>query len=163
MLPESQLDRFIVRLSMGYPDATSELEILKSKASKQEHIGVIGVVTAQEIIMLQNEIDDIFVHDTIYEYIVTIAEQTRNHDFVELGVSPRGTIALLRMAKSKAYLTNRNYVIADDVQYVLEATLEHRLVLKPKAKISSMSAKTIIEEIRKTTPVPKLTTKVELR
>ncbi|MFZ2539088.1 MAG: MoxR family ATPase [Oscillospiraceae bacterium] len=156
MLPESQLDRFIVRLSMGYPDANSELQILKSKGNSTENNEVNAVVSSNDIIKMQEEVDDIFVHDSIYAYIISLVEKTRQHELIELGASPRGTIALMRMAKAKAFMSKRDYVIPADVQYVMECTLVHRLVLKPKAKISNTTSNAIIEAIRLSTATPKL-------
>lgn len=156
MLPESQLDRFIVRLSMGYPDKNSELEILKSKENATSGNPVNPVVSSAHIIKIQNEVDRVFVHDVIYKYMINLVEKTRTHELVELGASPRGTIALMKMAKSKAFLSNRDYVIPADVQYVMECTLVHRLVLKPKAKMANTTATDIIESIRTSTPTPKL-------
>ncbi len=156
MLPESQLDRFIVRLSMGYPDANSELQILKSKGNSTGNNEVNAVVSVYDIIKMQEEVDEVFVHDTIYAYIISLVEKTRQHELIELGASPRGTIALMRMAKAKAFISNRDYVIPADVQFVMECTLVHRLVLKPKAKVSNTTSNDIIEAIRLKTPTPKL-------
>lgn len=156
MLPESQLDRFIIRLSMGYPDKISELEILKSKENSYKENLVRPIVSGEDIIKMQNQVDNIFVHDQIYKYIINIVQKTRNHDLIELGVSPRGTIALTRIAKAKAFISNRDYVIPDDVQYAMDCTLSHRLILKSKAKVSKVTASDIVEQLRMSTGAPKL-------
>lgn len=156
MLPESQLDRFIVRLSMGYPDNESELLILKSKEGIGREADVRPVASTEEIINMQKETDSVFVHDTIYRYIISIINQTRNHELVELGASPRGTIALMRMSKAKAFISGRDYVTPEDVSYVAVPTLVHRLVLKPKARVSNKTSKDIITEIMQSTKAPKL-------
>lgn len=156
MLPESQLDRFIIRLSMGYPDNESELLILKSKEGIGREADVRPVASTEDIINMQKETDSVFVHDTIYRYIISIINQTRNHELVELGASPRGTIALMRMSKAKAFISGRDYVTPEDVSYVAVPTLVHRLVLKPKARVSNKTSKDIITEIMQSTKAPKL-------
>jgi len=156
MLPESQLDRFIVRLSMGYPDAASEASILKNRSEKNPLDDVRSVMTTEDIIRMQNETDAVFVHDEIYDYIVRLAEATRTHELIKLGISPRGSIALTRMAKARAYLYRRNYVIPDDVMAVFESTVAHRLIISPKAKVTAVTPEIIIAEILQNVSVPQV-------
>lgn len=156
MLPESQLDRFIVRLSMGYPDASGEASILKNRSGKNPLDDVQPCMNMEDIVRMQNETDTVFVHDEIYDYIVRLANATRTHELIKLGISPRGSLALTRMAKAHAYLYRRNYVMPDDVMAVFESTVAHRLIISPKAKVTSVTAEAIIAEILKNTEVPQI-------
>ena len=156
MLPESQLDRFIVRLSMGYPDAPGEANILKNRSGKNPLDDVQPCMNMEDIVRMQNETDTVFVHDEIYDYIVRLANATRTHELIKLGISPRGSLALTRMAKAHAYLYRRNYVMPDDVMAVFESTVAHRLIISPKAKVTSVTAEAIIAEILKNTEVPQI-------
>ena len=115
MLPESQMDRFMVRLSMGYPDIRSEVEILKGRNTSDPLNLVDCVIDEGELISMQRVVDQIFVHDAVYEYIAKLVLKTREHDLIALGVSPRGTLALTSMSKAYAFLRGRTYVIPDDV------------------------------------------------
>lgn len=152
MLPESQLDRFLVKLSMGYPDKKSELEILKSK--KDDHPAVTPVISASGLLLLQEAVNDIFLHDEVYEYIVSLVAMTRENDFVELGASPRGTIALMKLSKANAFLHGRDYVLPDDVDDVLVCTLSHRLILRPKARVSGISTESVLNTIKNAVKKP---------
>lgn len=133
MLPESQLDRFMVCLSMGYPSHEDAVEILKGNAAKPlEHVQ--GIMAVEELAALRNMVNDMYVRDEIYEYIVSIVEATRTLDIFSMGASPRGTIALLRMAKAVAVIAGRDYVTAEDVQSVTIDTLGHRVKLSARAR-----------------------------
>ncbi|MCD7730591.1 MAG: MoxR family ATPase [Oscillospiraceae bacterium] len=156
MLPESQLDRFIIKLSMGYPDLESEVSILKSKSHSPSDNSVNAVATRQEIIMLQNAAEEIFTDDRIYHYIASIAAATRKHPMAKLGLSPRGTVALSSMAKASALLHGRTFVIADDVKYVFQDVCAHRIILTTKAKASGFTVKMLLDEVIDMTPSPKL-------
>lgn len=133
MLPESQLDRFMICLSMGYPAHEDAVNILKQNASRPLE-SVREYVTVEELKMLQQKTNDLYVHDEIYEYIVNIVEATRVMDIFSMGASPRGTIALLKMAKAMAVIQGRDYVVALDVQKVAKDTLGHRVKLSARAK-----------------------------
>lgn len=133
MLPESQLDRFMVCLSMGYPAHEDAVEILKGNASKPVD-KVLSIISVEELIALRTKTNDMYVHDEIYEYIVNIVEATRTMDIFSMGASPRGTIALLRMAKAMAVIDGREYVTAMDVQKVAKDVLGHRVKLSARAK-----------------------------
>lgn len=138
LLPESQLDRFMVCLSMGYPAHEDAVAILKGNAlnplSKIEK-----VITAEELVELRKASNDMFVRDEIYEYIVNIVEETRRNEMFSAGASPRGTIALLNMAKAIAIIDGRDYVTAEDVQEVVKDTLGHRVKLGQKARAQGMN------------------------
>lgn len=133
MLPESQLDRFMVCLSMGYPSHEDAVEILKGNAAKPLE-RVQSIMAAEELAALRNTVNDMYVRDEIYEYIVSIVEATRTLELFSMGASPRGTIALLRMAKAMAVIAGRDYVTAEDVQSVTTDTLGHRVKLSARAR-----------------------------
>lgn len=153
MLPESQLDRFLVRLSMGYPDADSEVEILMARASDSRP-ELRPVISAAGMLQMQEAVDQVYMVDAVYRYIVELVSRTRSHELIELGASPRGSIALARFSKAKAFFEGRDYVLPSDVAYSLESTLVHRLLLRPKAKVAGKTAGDVLEEIRSTVPAP---------
>ncbi len=155
-LPDSQLDRFMIKLSMGYPDFKGEVDILKSKFNSNPLDTVKSVADAETILKLQEYISNIYVDDRIYEYIVSLATATREHPMVKLGVSPRGTLALMQLSKGIAVAMGRDYVIPEDIAYILGDVFEHRLMLNSKAKLSDYTASDIISEILKSVPVPGL-------
>ena len=133
MLPESQLDRFMVCLSMGYPSHADAVQILKGNAAKPLN-NVQEIMNIDELVELRRMSNDLYVKDEIYEYIVNIVESTRKLDIFSMGASPRGTIALLRMAKAMAVVDGRDYVTALDVQSVVKDTLGHRVKLSARGK-----------------------------
>lgn len=134
LLPESQLDRFMVRLSIGYPDAASEALILKSKTSSADIDSVRPVISAEQLYSIQKMTADIYSDDKVCRYIADIAAATRNSSEILLGISTRGAIAVSAMAKATAVLKGRDYVIPDDVDYVLVPTAAHRLILASHSK-----------------------------
>ena len=148
LLPDSQLDRFMVRLSMGYPSKKDEVIMLKSKSGGSDALTDIKkVLSGEDIVNLQKAITEIFVHDAVYEYIVEIVNATRNNDLIELGISPRGTVALINMAKAMAFLNGRNYVVPEDVQNVYLSVSAHRVILSSKAKISRTNVESVLRNI----------------
>ena len=156
MLPESQLDRFMVQLSLGYPDKESETLILKNRQGANPLDSVNAVAAADDIINIQKAAEGIFTHDKIYEYIAEIANATRNHEMIELGLSPRGTLAITKLARAHAFLCGREFVAPDDVADVLFDAAIHRIVLSPKARIANKDARTVLEEIIKSVKLPKV-------
>lgn len=154
-LPDSQLDRFFVRLFLGYPDHQSATEILKGHSMEQ--IGQVGaILSIDDLRTLQQKTTDVFADDSICDYIVSLAEATRRTDMLTQGISPRGSIAILKMAKAKACMEDRDYVIPADVHKVLYSVCNHRIILSTKAKAAGMDAADIIEETLNTVPIPKL-------
>ena len=137
MLPESQLDRFMVCLSMGYPSHADAVQILKGNAAKPLN-NVKEIMNIDELVELRRMSNDLYVKDEIYEYIVNIVEATRKLDIFSMGASPRGTIALLRMAKAMAVVDGRDYVTALDVQSVVKDTLGHRVKLSARGKAQGL-------------------------
>ena len=151
MLPESQLDRFMVCLSMGYPAHEDAVQILKGNASNPiSHVQ--QVITVDELVQLRHESNNMFIRDEIYEYVVDLVEETRRNQIFSAGASPRGTIALLNMAKAMAVIDGRDFVTAEDVQDVVKDTLGHRVKLGQKARAQGMNMdaamKALIQSVR---------------
>ena len=156
MLPESQLDRFMVSLSMGYPDHQSLVELLRDRQKVNPLELARTVITREEILKLQSEVQDVYVADEVLDYIAKLAEATREHEMIVLGLSPRGTLALCRMAKAAAYMSARDYVIPKDVQTVFKDVAAHRMVLDSRARYQEKSAREILDEILAEVPQPKV-------
>ncbi|MBE6868157.1 MAG: MoxR family ATPase [Ruminococcus sp.] len=156
MLPESQMDRFIVRLTMGYPSVENEVMMLKAKQSLVPVDSVNPVVNAEDIIRARHEVENIYIADQVIDYIARLAAATRNHQFIKLGLSPRGTIALLRMTKATALLKGRDYVIPDDVAYTFNDVVLHRVVFNSKAKINGVTGEQVLRDILSTVEVPRV-------
>ncbi len=154
MLPESQLDRFMVCLSMGYPAHEDAVQILKGNAGKPLN-SVQGIISVDELVMLRQATNDLYVHDEIYEYIVNIVETTRTMEMFSMGASPRGTIALLKMAKAMAVISGRDYVTATDVQVCAKDTLGHRVKLAARAKAQGISMEQAISIVLKRVEPPR--------
>lgn len=156
MLPDSQLDRFIVRLTMGYPDLESEIAILKSKGASGSAEAISPAADANTVLMLRKAAEEVFIDDRVYKYLAQIAAATRSHPQIKLGLSPRGTVALTAMAKAAALMKGRGYVIPDDVKYILRDVAEHRLILSAKARAAGVSASDVLRDISARTPAPRL-------
>lgn len=147
MLPDSQLDRFMMRLSIGYPDEASEIEIVKRKKSGNPLDKINAVLTPEELISMQNEIKNIHVDESLVRYIVQIVQQTRQHEKIEQGASPRASIALIKTAQATAYLYGRDYVIIEDINENLYEVLNHRIFLIPSIQKNHETFQIIMEEI----------------
>ena len=147
MLPESQLDRFMISISMGYPDRADELDILMSRDHGNPMEDIMPSILTDELVAIQKEVEGVFVHRTVYEYIVSLVEATRNNDRIELGVSPRGALALARMSKAAAYVEGREYVLPRDVASVFINVARHRIVLSAQGRMYNESAQDILAEI----------------
>lgn len=154
MLPESQLDRFMVCLSMGYPDHSDAVEILKGNATRPL-TKIRPVLGIEDIKSMREEARNMFVRDEIYDYVVSLVEETRANEMFSMGASPRGTIALLDMAKAMAILDNRDYVTAEDVQSVVKATLGHRVKLGQKARAQGMNMDTAMQALIESVKAPR--------
>jgi MoxR-like ATPase len=153
-LPEAQLDRFLLRVSLGYPDKADELQILE-RQRKQHPIDMIGqVITAEELLQMQEQIKEIYVDELIKDYIVSISIATRHHEDVYLGASPRGSLGLYRAAQAHASIRGRDYVTPDDVKALAEPVLGHRLIINPAARIRNVQSSAIIADILGAVPVP---------
>lgn len=156
MLPESQLDRFMISLSMGYPDHENLVELLRDRQTTNPLEKATAVITKEEVVMLQDQVQKVYMADSILNYIATLAEATRNHPMITLGLSPRGTLALCRMTKAAAFMEERDYVIPEDVKRVFTDVTAHRMILDSRARYQEQSAKDILEEILKDTEAPKV-------
>ncbi len=156
-LPEAQVDRFLVKLSVGYPDMNSEVEILRRRINRSsDDIKINNVITKEDFLQMQNMVEKIHVDDSMESYIVSIVEKTRIHPQVEIGASPRGSIALLKLSRSNALLSGRDFIIPDDIKRVTRIALSHRIILKPEPWIRGVKPEEIIDDVIKNTPVPKL-------
>ncbi|KAB2329407.1 MoxR family ATPase [Cytobacillus depressus] len=153
-LPEAQLDRFLLKMKMGYPDISEEMEVL-NRAQKARPIDELEpVISLIELRELQANIKEVYVDDTIKRYIVDLANRTRTHASAYLGVSPRGSIALMKAAQAYAFMYGRDYVLPDDVQYLAQAVFAHRIILRSEAKFEGITAEEIVDQILSRTPVP---------
>ena len=153
-LPEAQLDRFLLKMKMGYPEVAEEIEVLHRAQYNAPIEELQSVITLEELIELQQEAKSVIVDDTIKRYIVELANHSRKHESVYLGVSPRGSIALMKAAQAYALLKGRDYVLPDDVQHLVPYVFAHRLILNPEANYAGVNANMVIHEIVATTQVP---------
>ena len=153
-LPESQLDRFMVRLSIGYPGTEQQIEIIKKRLYTNPMDDMKTVASCEDVLSVQKYLSMIRISDELIMYIVKLCEETREHEMVELGVSPRGILALVRMARACAIIRSRDYVIPEDVQYVFNDVCCHRIVLKPQARIENITANEILNAIKNKVSVP---------
>lgn len=154
MLPEAQIDRFMITLSLGYPDFNSELEIARSAGKGPRVQTVTPVLDAATFVEMQDDINNIYIKDELYHYILQIVSATRNHPYIERGASPRATIALVKTAKASAWLRGRQFVIPSDVQTQLRFVLSHRIIVSSSAKMGKISKSEIIDSITKTVELP---------
>ena len=154
LLPHAQLDRFLVRLTIGYPDFETQMDIIRDRAVANPMDHVAQVADQEQILAMQKEAAAVTMKDEIVAYIARLAIASREHPMVELGISPRGAIAIGRMARACAYVRGRDYVVPEDVQAVFTAVCDHRLLLSQKAKASRLTSGTVLEEILKETKVP---------
>lgn len=146
-LPESQLDRFMVCLSIGYPSRENQIRILTAQRYQNPLLELKAVTTAENVLEVQKYLSSVRATDAVLDYAVRLCEETRAHSMVEMGISPRGIAALVRMARACAILRERNYVIPEDVQSVFLDVCAHRLVLRPQARVEGVSAADVLTEI----------------
>jgi len=153
-LPEAQLDRFMLRIRLGYPTPQEEIAMLDSQQYEHPLVGIQQVVSVDELLAAQQAVREVYLNHDIKNYIVNLVTTSRQHPDVYLGASPRGAIALYRTSQARAALAGRDYVIPDDVKALAEATLAHRIIVGPNARIKDISASSIIHSILNTVPVP---------
>lgn len=154
MLPESQLDRFMIRLSMGYPSHEAAIQILKG----QENIplnSICRMVTIDELCSLQEKVNTLKVHDSIFDYIVTLVEATRDSEYFSMGASPRGANALLRMSRAMAVLNGRKFVTPEDIAQVFNDVLGHRVHMSAKARANGLTVDAALANIKSSVKVPR--------
>jgi MoxR-like ATPase len=153
-LPEAQLDRFMLRLSMGYPELAEEAQILDSQTMEHPLSKVRTILTLEEIAELQRAVKDVHLDPSVRDYIVQIVSATRSHAMVHLGVSPRGSLCLSHGARSFAAIAGRDFVAPDDVKALAIPVLAHRLILKPEARMKNITPADVVQEVVSSVPVP---------
>ncbi len=156
LLPDSQIDRFTVRVSIGYPDPEQEIELLKRKNAGNILANVKGVIDAAELEKMQEEVAGVFVSDAVLDYIVRLINTTRRDQYIVQGASPRATIAVTSMAKAAAWYSGRDYVIPEDVSAVFSVTISHRLIYAPEAPDGFDGKRNVIKRILNETPLPRM-------
>jgi len=155
-LPEAQLDRFLMRVSVGYPSADEERQILERRRQRrQDEAQVPAVVSRDEVLAMQRTLEDVFVSDAVERYVVDLVQATRTDHRVALGASPRGALALLKLARAWAVLRGRDFVTPDDVKAMAGSALAHRLILQPELWVSKLSAAQVVNDLLTQVPVPK--------
>jgi MoxR-like ATPase len=153
-LPEAQLDRFMMNIKLGYPKVSDEMNILDTHQFHHPLDDLEQIMVAEELVMIQKQIRSIHVDPSIREYIVAIANATRNHNNIYLGSSPRGSLALYRASQALAAIRGRGYVIPDDVKLLAKPTLGHRIIVTPAARVRAITSTTVLDEILQSVPVP---------
>jgi MoxR-like ATPase len=153
-LPEAQLDRFLLRIQLGYPSPAEELTVLSAQQYQHPLENMRQVVSVQELLAAQNAVREIYVAEEVKRYIIDLVNATRQHPDVYLGSSPRGSLALFRASQTRAAMAGRDYVIPDDVKALAEVTLAHRVIVGPAARIRDISSRTIVQDVLTSTPVP---------
>jgi MoxR-like ATPase len=153
-LPEAQLDRFMMNIRLGYPNASDEMNILDTHQYHHPLDDLEQIMTSDELVLIQQQIRSIHVDPSIREYIVAIASATRNHNNIYLGSSPRGSLALYRASQALAAIRGRGYVIPDDVKLLTKPTLAHRIIVTPAARVRAITSTVVLDEILQSVPVP---------
>lgn len=159
-LPEAQMDRFLICVSMGYPEPEDEIAMLKSRHRGRPLDGIMPVISGEELLAMQDETEAVFIHDALYKYMTMLSVATREHEMLELGMSPRGTLALGKMARAYAYICGRNYCVPKDVKKALSDVGVHRIRLSQKAGIDGKRPVDILEEVLERVKEPRLGEKV---
>lgn len=159
-LPEAQVDRFMMRIHLGYPSKQNEVDVLNRQTDHHPIADLQQVVSAAELVQAQRAVRTVYVDDLVKSYIVDLVNTTRDHPDVYLGASPRGSLALFSTARAWAALNGRDYVLPDDVKYLAEPTLAHRLIISPSARIKNVTARQVIDDALRHTSVPGAKAKV---
>lgn len=152
-LPEAQLDRFLMRIALGYPTESEENEILVRLQYSHPVDSLESVVDSSELVKIQDLVKKIFVEESVREYIVRLVQATRTHSDVSLGASPRGSLALYKTAQAYAALKGREYVIPDDIKYLAPLTLQHRMILKPESSLRGRTTQKVLQDLLESVPV----------
>jgi MoxR-like ATPase len=156
-LPEAQLDRFLVRLQLGYPTRTEEVEIMRRRMTRgQEDVVLDPAVDSNTVLYLQKTVEGIHVDDDVLGYIADIVQATRTQRQIEIGASPRGSLAIFKLSRARAVFHGRDYVIPDDVKEVAASALVHRLIMKAESWVKGTNPNQVLEDILKTIPVPRV-------
>lgn len=155
-LPEAQLDRFLIKVSIGYPTPDEEEQILdRRSARRSDDVQINKIIERQQVVEMQQLVESVHMESDLEKYIVQLVSQTRNHTAIEVGSSPRGSLAILKLAKAHAWINNRNYVIPDDIKAVAVPALSHRMILTADHWLRGTKTEAVIEDIVKKTNVPK--------
>ena len=154
-LPDSQLDRFFIRLSLGYPDHTAATEILMGHSSGNMD-SVQAVLTGETLLGMQKQAEAVYTAPELIDYIVTLTEATRVHEYLLQGISPRGSIALLKMARAYAFYMDRDYLVPEDIHAVFLSVCSHRVILNTKARAAGLSAEDVLSQVLKSVRIPLL-------
>ncbi len=156
-LPEAQLDRFLVKLALGYPSRAEEVEIMQRRMARaREEVVLEPAVDAQTILDLQRKVEEIHVDDDVLGYVADIVQATRTQRQVEIGASPRGSLAIFKLARARAVYHSRDYVIPDDVKEVVASALVHRMIMKAESWVKGTDPRQVIDELLKLVPVPRV-------
>ena len=153
-LPEAQLDRFLMRISLGYTTLANEMKILESQRHVHPIQNLTPVITLEEALAAQEKIKDVYIAEAVKQYIVELVWETRKHPDIYLGASPRGSLGLFRAGQAKAALEGRDYVLPDDIKYLAANILSHRVVVNPAARLTDVNATQIVKEILDSHSVP---------
>jgi MoxR-like ATPase len=153
-LPEAQLDRFMVRLTMGYPERSKELEMLQTHGSTSSFNDLKAVVHAEDIVRMSSIARQVHVADVLRGYLIDVAEATRSHPDILLGASPRATLFLQRASRAIAAAAGRDYASPDDVKVIISPVLNHRLIVRPEAQMRGVTVGDVLEEVVASVPVP---------
>ena len=153
-LPEAQLDRFLVRVSLGYPDFAEELAVIERQEQEHPIDALPSVAAPADVVRLQAAAREVYVDGLVREYIVGLAEATRSHPDVALGASPRASLGMFRISRAYALLQNRDYVIPDDVQSLAHGVMGHRIILSPAARMRRLQPREVIDRLLETVPIP---------
>ncbi len=156
-LPEAQLDRFLVKLQLGYPSRQEEVEIMKRRMQRaEEEVFLEPAVDEKRVVELQRKVEEIHVDDDVLGYVADIVQATRNQRQVEIGASPRGSLAIFKMARARAVFHRRDFVVPDDVKEVAGPALVHRMIMKAESWVKGTDPRQVIDEILKSVPVPRV-------
>jgi MoxR-like ATPase len=154
-LPEAQLDRFLVRIGVGYPSSDAEWEIIRSRADRGvDEVELNAVIDAEHLRAMQEAVERIHLEEDVGRYIVSLVTATRDHDQVLVGASPRGSLAIMKMARARALLAGRDFVTPDDVKAVAVPALSHRLILRPEAWVRDITSVAVVGELLESVPTP---------
>lgn len=156
MLPEAQLDRFMVKMSMGYPDIRAQIDIMKDRAETDPLENVKQVASKEDLMEMQSQAKRVFVDDKIYEFVASLAEATRHHQYIKLGVSPRGALAMCSMAKAEAFVRGRDYAVPEDITDNFIYTCKHRIILHQRAQMAGVDEDMVLTEIADQNKAPKV-------
>ena len=153
-LPEAQLDRFLMRISLGYPDFNEEISIIERQELTHPIDSLGAVTTPDDIRHLQQAAKSVYVDQLVRQYVVSLTEATRRHSEITLGASPRASLGLFRATRALALVQDRDYVIPDDVKLLASSVIAHRLVLSPSARMRGVQSTDVVDDLLRTVPIP---------